>query len=289
MPVLPKSLLVLGARLQTARTTQELRKKKTAIPAQQRTLRALTRQFAQTSFGRAVGLESGISYAQFQSRIPLHTYAQLAPYIEQMKRGAANVLWPGKCPFYAVTSGITDGPRKSLPFTWDMLAHFRRADRDSLLYYCARIGNTRQFAQTSFGRAVGLESGISYAQFQSRIPLHTYAQLAPYIEQMKRGAANVLWPGKCPFYAVTSGTTDGPRKSLPVTWDMLAHFRRADRDSLLYYCARIGNTRVFRGRHLLLGGSTALTLIPESAPFTAYEGDLSGLAALNMPPSVVRH
>ena len=189
MPVLPKSLLVLGARLRTARTALELRKKQTAIPAQQRTLRALT----------------------------------------------------------------------------------------------------RQFAKTSFGRVVGLESGISYAQFQSRIPLHTYEQLAPYIEQMKRGTADVLWPGKCPFYAVTAGTTDGPRKSLPVTWAMLAHFHRAGRDSLLYYSARIGGTRVFRGRHLMLGGSTALTLIPESAPFTAYEGDLSGLTALNMPPSVERH
>ena len=189
MPVLPKSLILFGARLQTARMKLRLQRKKTAVPAQQRTFRALT----------------------------------------------------------------------------------------------------RRLAKTSFGRDTGIKAGLTYAQFQARVPLHTDAQLAPYIERMKRGEANVLWPGRCAFYATTSGTTDGPPKSLPVTWDMLAHFRRAGRDSLLYYCARTANTQVFHGRHLLLGGSTALNLIAESAPFTAYEGDLSALSALNMPAWIARH
>lgn len=147
----------------------------------------------------------------------------------------------------------------------------------------------RQLAKTSFGRAAGIERGLTYAQFSARVPLQTYEQLVPFIERMKRGEANVLWPGRCAFYAVTSGTTGGPPKSLPVTWEMLAHFRRAARDALLYYCARIGSTHVFHGRHLLLGGSTALTLIPEAAPFTAYEGDLSSLIALNLPAWIERH
>lgn len=189
MPALPKSLMVLGARLQTARTALRLRQKKTAVPAQQRTFRRLL----------------------------------------------------------------------------------------------------RSFAKTAFGRKVGVEAGLTYAQFQRRVPLHTHADLAPYIDQMKRGAADVLWPGQCPFYAVTPGTTDGPVKSLPVTWDLLEHFRCATRDALLYYCARTGSTKVFHGRHLLLGGSNALALIPEAAPFTAYEGDLSSLIALNLPKWVEHH
>jgi hypothetical protein len=147
----------------------------------------------------------------------------------------------------------------------------------------------RQFAKTSFGRAAAISRGMTYASFQKRVPLHTYEQLAPYIEQMKRGAADVLWPGQCAFYAVSSGTTAGPTKYIPVTFEMLAHFRRAGLDSLLFYCVRTGSTKVFRGRHLFLGGSTALTLIPGSAPFDAYEGDLSGLTALNMPKWVEQH
>src|SRR5205085_3839088 len=99
---------------------------------------------------------------------------------------------------------------------------------------------------------------MSYTSFQKRVPLHTYGQLSASIERMRRGEADVLWPGKCPFYAVTSGTTTGTPKSIPVTFEMLAHFRRAGLESLLYYCSRTGS-KVFHGRHLLLGASTALT------------------------------
>ncbi|MEO6873996.1 MAG: GH3 auxin-responsive promoter family protein [Opitutaceae bacterium] len=146
-----------------------------------------------------------------------------------------------------------------------------------------------RFAQTSFGQPLGLKAGMTYQSFRARVPLQTYEQLSPFIERMKQGEADVLWPGTCSFYAVTSGTTGGPTKWIPVTFEMLAHFRRAGRDSLLYYCVRTGSSQVFRGRHLFLGGSTALTLIPGTAPFTAYEGDLSGLTALNRPGWVEQH
>jgi len=189
MPALPKSLLVLNARVQTASTALQLKRKTSAVPAQQRTFRALM----------------------------------------------------------------------------------------------------RKFAGTEYGRTHSLGSGLTYASFQKRVPLQTYSRLAPFIERMKRGEANVLWPGQCSFYAVTPGTSDGPRQSLPVTFDLLAHFRQANRDALHYYCVRAGNSRVFQGRHLFLGGTMPLTLLPESAPFTAYEGDLSAFTSLNMPGWMTQH
>ena len=146
-----------------------------------------------------------------------------------------------------------------------------------------------RLATTTYGRKAGVESGQSYASFQAAVPLCTYEQLVPYIEKMKRGEAGVLWPGQCAFYAVSSGTTAGRTKYLPVTAEMLTHFNRAGLDSLLYYSARVGHAGVFRGRHLFLGGSTTLAPLPDVEPFTAYAGDLSGLAALNMPKSVERH
>lgn len=189
MPVLPKNLLTLGASLQTARMARRLRQKNTAVPAQHRIFHALA----------------------------------------------------------------------------------------------------RKFATTSLGSETGVETGVSYAAFQERVSLQTYAQLSPSIERMKRGEADVLWPGQCSFYAVSSGTTAGRTKWLPITGEMCAHFRRAGMDSLLYYTARTGHAAVFRGRHLLLGGSTALAPIPESAPFAAYAGNLSGITALNLPAWVERH
>lgn len=139
------------------------------------------------------------------------------------------------------------------------------------------------YAGTSYGRAAGIERDLPYGQFRRRVPPQTYEQFIPWVERMKSGEADVLWPGRCSYYAVSSGTTAGPTKYLPVTAAMLAHFRRTGRDSLLYYAARQDRSRVFHGRHLFLGGSTVLAPLPESLPFPAYGGDLSGISARHLP------
>lgn len=146
-----------------------------------------------------------------------------------------------------------------------------------------------QLSATAYGQFHGLDPSLSYSQFQSRAPLQTYEGFVPYIERMKTGEADVLWPGHCNFYAVSSGTTAGRTKYLPVTAAMLEHFRKAGLDSLLYYTARVGHTGIFRGKHLFLGGSTALTRLDEAKNITAYAGDLSGITALNLPPWVEKH
>jgi len=135
----------------------------------------------------------------------------------------------------------------------------------------------------------GIEAGMAYEAFRSKVPLQTHEGLAAHIESMKKGAEDVLWPGRCPLFAVSPGTTPGPAKYIPVTEAMLEHFRRAGLESLLWYTARVRSTRVFKGRHLFLGGAMALAPIPGSAPFEALAGDLSGIAALNLPKWMERH
>jgi hypothetical protein len=148
---------------------------------------------------------------------------------------------------------------------------------------------TGAMSRCEAGRQDGIEAGGSYARFQERVPLRAYEAFVPWIERMKRGEADVLWPGRCAHYAVSSGTTAGRTKFLPVTAAMLAHFRQAGLDSLLYYTARAGRTSVFHGRHLFLGGATTLTPLPEAEPFRAFGGDLSGITALNLPAWVEKH
>lgn len=146
-----------------------------------------------------------------------------------------------------------------------------------------------QLASTAYGKSHGLTAATTYSQFQAAAPLQTYEGFLPYIERMKQGEADVLWPGLCNFYAVSSGTTAGRTKFLPVTEAMLEHFRKAGLDSLLYYTARVGHNGVFRGKHLFLGGSTTLSRLEECKTHTAYAGDLSGITALNLPGWVEKH
>lgn len=148
---------------------------------------------------------------------------------------------------------------------------------------------TTKLAATSFWKDAGIVAGMSYDSFQARIAPRTYEQYEPVIERVRRGEADVLWPGKCSFFAISSGTTAGRTKYLPVTEEMLAHFSRAGLDSLLYYTVRVKHAAMFRGRHLFLGGSTALFPLEDVKPHEAYAGDLSGITALNLPPWVEKH
>lgn len=148
---------------------------------------------------------------------------------------------------------------------------------------------TARMALTSAGRAAGIEAGMPYETFRARVAPRSYEAFAPYIERMKRGESDVLWPGRCPFFAVSAGTTSGQPKYLPVTEAMLAHFRQATLESLLYYTARVGHTGVFLGRHLFLGGSTLLSPIEQAKPHLAFAGSLSGIATLNLPRWAEKH
>jgi hypothetical protein len=139
------------------------------------------------------------------------------------------------------------------------------------------------FARTRFGKENGIVSSMPYELFRQRVPLRTYEDFHGHIEEMKRGTPDVLWPGVCRFYAVSSGTTAGRTKYIPVSREMLKHFTQTGLDSLLYLSLRAGRPSVFGGRHLFMGGSTELLPLPEPYNRNAYAGDLSGITALNMP------
>ena len=142
---------------------------------------------------------------------------------------------------------------------------------------------------TAFWRAAGVERGMTYEAFRKRVAPRGHDQLAAAIERMTRGEADVLWPGRCSFFARTAGTTGNGQRLLPVSDEMLRHFRQAGEEALLYYTARTGHAGVFRGRHLFLSGSTMLAPLAEDRPQAAYAGNLSGIAALNLPRWAEKH
>ena len=146
-----------------------------------------------------------------------------------------------------------------------------------------------RLSATAFWSADGVERRMGYEQFRCRVPLRSYEDLAPAVERMKLGEAGVLWPGRCSTYAVSSGTTAGRTKYIPVTDEMLAHFRRTGLVSLLFYASRTRSAGVFHGRQLFLGGSTNLAPIPGSTAFGAVAGDLSGITTRHLPAWVGKY
>lgn len=147
----------------------------------------------------------------------------------------------------------------------------------------------RGFAAAQAWRGAGIEPAMNYETFRARVTPHRYEQLAPYVQRMMSGETDVLWPGRCAFFTATAGTVDGRPKFIPATEEMLAHYRGAALDALLCYTARTGHAGVFRGRHLLLGGTTQLAPIGGDPEPKAYAGTLGGIATLNLPAWAEKH
>ncbi|MCC6463209.1 MAG: GH3 auxin-responsive promoter family protein [Saprospiraceae bacterium] len=111
--------------------------------------------------------------------------------------------------------------------------------------------------QTAFGRDHDFSSIESYADFTRQIPIRDYEDLKPYVERVKQGEQDVLWPGKPAYFAKTSGTTSGV-KYIPMSRESTPlHFGTA-RDALFNYFARTGNGRWLDGKLIFLSGSPVL-------------------------------
>ncbi len=128
-----------------------------------------------------------------------------------------------------------------------------------------RLGSDHDFASIA-----------SVEAFQARVPLRSYEQLwDDYLKAAYPVLDDLTWPGRIPFFALTSGTTQGATKYIPVSREMVASNKRAGFTMLAYHMAGRARSGLFLGRHFFLGGSTNLE---EPAP-GVRQGDLSGIAA----------
>ena len=127
-------------------------------------------------------------------------------------------------------------------------------------------------------------SGISgYEQFAQSVALQDYESLKGYIDRMRHGEKDVLWKGRCKWFAKSSGTTNDKSKFIPVTPMGLqnVHYRGAT-DVVAQYVVGNTSSRMFSGKGLILGGSHSSNYnLPDS-----IVGDLSAILIENCSPLV---
>lgn len=114
-----------------------------------------------------------------------------------------------------------------------------------------------QVEKTEFGSAHQLVSSLTYDQFKQQVPVRDYEGLKRWIEEIKAGKANVLWPGKPRYFAKTSGTTSGV-KYIPLTRESLPNHFGTARNALFNYFAITGNGHFLDGKMIFLSGSPEL-------------------------------
>lgn len=113
---------------------------------------------------------------------------------------------------------------------------------------------------TVWGREHGygdmLSDGDLYGRFSSTVPVCEYNDLAGYFDRMYNGEKNVLWPGRCRQFAVTSSTTSSSSKYIPVLADNLRDTHlMGGIDSVAAYLRHHRSSRVFSGRTMMLTGN----------------------------------
>lgn len=127
-------------------------------------------------------------------------------------------------------------------------------------------------ADTAFGRDHGFRSIKTYEDFKKAVPIRDYEDLKHYVQRVKDGEPDVLWPGKPAYFAKTSGTTSGV-KYIPMSKESTPLHFGAARDALFNYFAKTGNGRWLDGKLIFLSGSPELEYV-NGIPF----GRLSGIS-----------
>ena len=138
----------------------------------------------------------------------------------------------------------------------------------------------RKAADTEWGRKYKYERIGSIEEYQRTVPIQTYEDVRPWVDRLRAGEKEILWPGEVRWFAKSSGTTNDKSKYIPVTTEALedCHFR-GGKDVLALYVRNYPNTNLIWGKSLTLGGSTQINNFSNKS----YYGDLSAILIENIP------
>lgn len=115
--------------------------------------------------------------------------------------------------------------------------------------------------------------------FRNNVPLSNYSLMFPWWQKAYDGEKSVTWPGKVKYFALSSGTSEGASKYIPVTKSMLKAITRGSTRQLLKVaqCKDVPKD-IFNKHYVMIGGSTSL----QYNGFN-FSGDLSGITTSNIP------
>ncbi|HNP47969.1 MAG TPA: GH3 auxin-responsive promoter family protein [Bacteroidia bacterium] len=136
---------------------------------------------------------------------------------------------------------------------------------------------------TLFGKDHWLTSVKTHVQFREQVPVRDYEGLKKYIEKIKAGEENIMWPGKPLYLSKTSGTTSGV-KYIPITRASIPNHINSTRNALLSYVHETGKAQFLDGKLIFISGSPALETM-SGIPV----GRLSGIVNHHVPAYLRRN
>ena len=135
----------------------------------------------------------------------------------------------------------------------------------------------RKAKDTRFGKDYKFDEITNHQSYVKHVPVQEYEGFKEYIEQIKQGNKNVLWPGLPLYFAKTSGTTSGV-KYIPITKDSISYHINGAKDALLNYIYHTGNASFLDSKMIFLSGSPVM-----EKKNGIYIGRLSGIVNHHVP------
>ena len=130
---------------------------------------------------------------------------------------------------------------------------------------------------TKFGVDHNFVNIKSYSDYVNKVPIRDYEKIKKYVELIKDGKENILWPGKPKYFAKTSGTTSGT-KYIPITKESLKNQIKSASYLLINYLNEKKSFRSIRGKAMFISGSPNLNEINQ-----IKIGRLSGIVNYHEP------
>ena len=130
-------------------------------------------------------------------------------------------------------------------------------------------------AETEYGREYGFDSIRDEDEYRSRVPLISYEDILPMIQDMSEGKADVLFAGKPAAFEKTGGSGGG-EKIIPYSAESLRDFRNALLPWLdsLAETYSLGTGRVYMAiSPALRAAKTTPSGVPIGLPDGAYLGE----------------
>lgn len=130
---------------------------------------------------------------------------------------------------------------------------------------------------TQFGKDHNFSEISSYEDFKKQVPIRDYEGIKNYIQEIKQGKENILWPKLPIYFCKTSGTTSGV-KYIPISKESIGYHISGARNAILSYMAETGKSDFVDGKMIFLQGSPELD---NSGKIPV--GRLSGIVAHHVP------
>ncbi len=133
---------------------------------------------------------------------------------------------------------------------------------------------------TEWGKQYNFAKISKTKEFKENLPIQTYNDVKPYVDRLREGEKDILWPGGVKWFAKSSGTTSNKSKFIPVTKDSLEKCHiRGPKDVFALYLRNYPDSKLLKGKTLTLGGSHRVNNFNNDS----YYGDLSAILLENIP------